>query len=205
MLLNPLKIKQGQPWSYLRNLQRFSSSTSTFLSDIFFFYLALRHLRTFLSKSKDLIAPLSDLCYCTFVKLPYSKLYGKLQFQEPWGWSWRRGQGRSQPHPVLGKRMIYNVPQNWQVTRWVKHFLYHLQLLQTGLCPSPEIMNKSEQFDAYLKWLGRRPGNGKQDDKHPSLCDDMALLSCSRSGLKEQLNILANNYCQKGLFMPKPQ
>lgn len=83
-----------------------------------------------LSKSKDLIAPLSHLCYCIFVKFPYSKLYGKLQFQELWGWSWRRGQGSSQPHPVLGKRMIYNGPQHWQVTCWVKHFLYHLKLLQ---------------------------------------------------------------------------
>lgn len=33
--------------------------------------------------------------------------------------------------------------------------------------------------------------------------DDMALLSCSRSGLNEQQNIQAHNYCQKGLFNAK--
>lgn len=62
-------------------------------SSVAILYLTSRHLRTYLSKSKGLTAPLYYLCYHVCVKF--------LQ-----GWSWRQGQGRSQPHPVLGERMI---------------------------------------------------------------------------------------------------
>lgn len=108
--------------------------------------------------------------------------------------------GKKSASFCLGEQNDLYPPQNWQVLYCEYICFITLKNFNWG-CALALRWRTNWQFDAF-QMVRSQDGNGTHN-KHPSLCGDTALLSCSRSRLNQQrLNIPANNYCQKHFLCP---